>query len=199
MDRILYIHGKNGSPDEADFYAPLFPDWQVCGMAYHSDAPWQAREEFPAQFDALCGGAARVILIANSIGAFFAMHSLADKPIERAYFISPIVDMKRLILDMMQQAGVTEDALAARGEIETDFGETLSYAYLRDVREHPVTWKIPTEILFGEKDELTRPETVADFARKTGAGLTVMPGGTHWFHTAEQMRFLKNWLGRQEV
>ena len=29
------------------------------------------------------------MLIANSIGAFFAMHALSDMPIEKSYFIYP--------------------------------------------------------------------------------------------------------------
>lgn len=37
-----------------------------------------------------------VILIANSIGAFFAMSTLTEKS------ISPIVNMEKLIADMMQ-------------------------------------------------------------------------------------------------
>ena len=32
----------------------------------------------------------------------------------------------------------------------------------------------------------------------TGAELTVMPGGEHWFHTEEQMRFLDEWIEREE-
>ena len=44
--------------------------------------------------------------------------------------ISPVVDMEKLILALMQQAGVTEEQLRAAGEIPTDFGETLSWPYL---------------------------------------------------------------------
>ena len=89
---------------------------------------------------------------------------------------------------------VSENELSERGEIETDFGETLSWEYLCYVREHPIKWHIPTEILYGGKDNLTSLETVTAFAERTGAGLTVMPDGEHWFHTEEQMRFLTEWL-----
>lgn len=79
-------------------------------------------------------------------------------------------------------------------EIPTNFGETLSWRYLCYVRERPVTWNIPTRILYGEHDDLTSMETVSAFAKETGAELTVMPGGEHWFHTEEQMRFLDAWI-----
>ena len=37
-------------------------------------------------------------------------------------------------------------------------------------------------------------ETVSEFAEQTGAILTVMNDGEHWFHTEEQMEFLDNWI-----
>ena len=120
--------------------------------------------------------------------------SLADKEIEKAFLISPIVDMKKLIQDMMQWAGVTIEELQEKGEIPTNFGETLSWKYYSYVCEHPVKWKIPTYILYGEKDNMTSMETIAEFADKTGVSLTVMPEGEHWFHTEEQMKFLKHWI-----
>ena len=194
MKKVIYIHGRNGNADEAEFYKSIFPEYDITGIDYKAETPWQAKAEFPNLFDKLCADSDESILIANSIGAYFAMHSLAEKKINKAYFISPIVDMERLILDMMNWAGVGENELAQRGEIKTDFGETLSWEYLCYVREHSIEWHIPTEILYGENDSLTSLETVTAFAEMTGARLTVMPDGEHWFHTEEQMRFLTEWL-----
>ena len=191
---VIYIHGKNGSADECEFYKTLFPEYDVIGIDYKAETPWQARSEFPKLYEELCENDDKIILIANSIGAYFSMQSLADKRIDRAFFISPIVDMERLILDMMKWTGVTEKELCNCREIETSFGETLSWEYLCYVREHPIKWNIPTEILYGENDSLTSLETVKDFAEHTGAGLTVMQGGEHWFHTEQQLDFLTKWL-----
>ena len=133
-------------------------------------------------------------MIANSIGAFFTLWSLADKKIERVFFISPIVDMKKLIQNMMQWAGVTIEELQEKGEIPTDFGETLSWEYYSYVCTHPIKWKIPTYILYGEKDHMTSKETITAFAKETGASLTIMPDGEHWFHNEKQMEFLDQWI-----
>lgn len=54
-----------------------------------------------------------VSIIANSIGAYFAMNALSEKKLERAFFISPIVDMEKLIIDIMSWANVTEEELKA--------------------------------------------------------------------------------------
>ena len=188
---IIYIHGRGGSAAEAEHYQPLFPAYDVRGFDYKAQTPWEAAEEFPAYFDALRGQYESVSLIANSIGAYFALHSLSEKQIEKALLISPVVDMEKLITDMMAWARVSEEELHERREIPTDFGETLSWEYLCYVRAHPLTWHADTEILYGERDNLTSLETVRAFAEKTGAHLTVMENGEHWFHTAEQMAFLE--------
>ena len=191
-ETLIYVHGKGGSAEEAGHYKPLFPNCEVIGFDYRSQTPWDAVAEFPAFFALQRRRCDRVILIANSIGAFFAMCALDERLVDRAYFISPVVDMENLIGNMMSWANVTEQELARKREIPTNFGETLSWDYLCYVREHPISWNIPTQILYGEHDGLTSMKIISAFAEHHHAKLTVMPGGEHWFHTAEQMRFLDN-------
>ena len=191
---IIYIHGKGGNADEAQHYKSLFPDCDVIGFDYKSNTPWDATKEFSDYFDSVANGYDEVCLIANSIGAFFSMNALSQKPIKKAYFISPIVNMEKLICNMMMWAVVSEETLREKKEIATDFGETLSWEYLCYVRENPIEWKIPTQILYGSTDNLTTLETMQEFANKVGAAITVMHGGEHWFHTDEQMKFLDRWI-----
>jgi len=191
---VVYVHGKGGAADEAEHYRPLFPGHEVIGFDYRAQAPWEAREEFPRFFDSLRGDCSPVILLANSIGAFFSMSALSTRQVDRALFVSPVVDMEKMISDMMAWANVTEDELSARKEIPTEFGETLSWDWLCDVRRYPLRWTVPTSILYGEHDNLTPLETMAAFAARIGAPLTVMPGCEHWFHTPEQMAFLDRWI-----
>lgn len=190
---VVYVHGRGGSAAEAGHYVPLFPGCEVIGFDYCAQTPWEAKEEFPQFFAELRKRCDRLTLISNSIGAFFSLSSL-DGLVDDTYLISPVVDMEKLIGDMMTWANVTEQRLEERREIATDFGETLSWRYLCYVREHPVEWRVPTRILYGERDNLTSKETISAFAERVGAELTVMPGGEHWFHTAEQMRFLDVWI-----
>ena len=191
---VIYVHGKGGNADEALHYKSLFPDADVLGLDYKAETPWDAKNEFPAYFDSVAADYDEVILIANSIGAFFSMNALGDKPIKQAYFISPMVNLEKLICDMMMWAGVSEEELREKKTVPTNFGETLSWEYLCYVRENPIEWHIPTKILYGSNDNLTSLETMREFAQKIGAPLTVMYGGEHWFHTAEQMAFLDKWI-----
>ena len=61
--------------------------------------------------------------------------------LQEAFFISPIVDMEKLILDMMGWADITEEKLREKQLITTGFGE--------------VNWSVPTYILYEDKDNLT--------------------------------------------
>ena len=191
---VIYVHGKDGSADEALHYKSLFPEADVLGFDYKAETPWDAKGEFPVYFDSVAAGYGEVTLIANSVGAFFSMNALGDKPIKQAYFISPMVNLEKLICDMMVWAGVSEEELREKKTVPTNFGETLSWKYLCYVRENPIEWRIPTKILYGSNDNLTSLETMREFAQKIGAPLTIMDGGEHWFHTAEQMAFLDKWV-----
>ncbi|MCR4718810.1 MAG: alpha/beta hydrolase [Firmicutes bacterium] len=195
MNVVLYVHGKGGSAAEAEHYKPLFPSCDVVGLDYKSDTPWEIKTEIKETAKSLKARYGRVILIANSIGAFFCMNADIDELIFNAYFISPIVDMEKLILDMMVRANITELELQEKGIVQTDFGEELSWEYLSYVRNHPIKWNVPTEILYGGKDYLTAYDTIAKFSQKHNAQLTVMENGEHWFHTKEQIHFLDNWIG----
>lgn len=193
-DLIVYVHGNGGSAGEAEHYEMLFPHHEVIGFDYHSQTPWEAKKEYLAFFTEQRGRCEHLTLVANSIGAFLALSSLDETLVDRAFFISPIVDMENLICNMMQWSNVTEQALAEKREIATDFGETLSWEYLCYVRKHPIIWNVPTCILYGERDNLTSIETVSAFCKQHHADLTVMPSGEHWFHTEEQMQFLDQWI-----
>ena len=211
MNAILYIHGKGGSAEESEHYKPLFPDYEVIGLDYQTFSdlkgtecgvaitPWDTGKEIYDAVKELKRRFENIILIANSIGAFFSMNAGIDEMILKAFFISPIVDMEKLITDMMKWANVTEQELESKGIIHTDFDEELSWEYLNYIRSHPIEWRVPTKILYGSKDHLMSIETITDFANKHQATLTVMDGGEHWFHTEEQMAFLDNWIKGVEV
>lgn len=190
----IYIHGKGGSAAESEHYATLLKEYDVIGLDYKANDVWQALEEFPKQYDSVSGGYDEVIVIANSIGAYYTTQALWNRNISKAFFISPIVNMEKLISDMMMWANVTEDELREKKLIETSFGETLSWEYLCYARESTDKWAIPTEILYGTADNLTSLETVTVFADKHNASLTIMENGEHWFHTDEQMRVVDEWI-----
>ena len=202
----LFVHGQCGCKEEGAAFAGVVcpKGFQVLAVdlpehgARKGEAdrfnPWTAVPELRAVLDYMKPHWDEISLRANSIGAHFSMLAFADEPIRRALFVSPIVDMERLITDMMRAADVTGQELEAQGEIATDFGQTLSWRYLNWERQHPIqSWHCPTAILYAGRDNMTGRETVEHFAAARGAALTVMETGEHWFHTPEQLAVLRAW------
>ena len=191
---VIYIHGKYGTAEEAEYYKKFFNKADIIGFEYTSEYPWDFQKEFSNFIDNIYIKYKKISIIANSIGAYFTMLSLTNKNIEKAFFISPIVDMEKLITDMMVSENITEEELYKKKEIKTSFGEILSWDYLTFARKNPIEWNIPTYILYGENDDLTSYETILNFTNKSKANLTIMKGGEHWFHTDEQIEFFNNWI-----
>ena len=124
----LFVHGQGGNKTEAAAFAALTAPtgWQVLGidLPEHGDrtgetdfTPWQVVPELQMVLAYLQQHWQVVRLRANSIGAYFSMLAFAGATIEKALFVSPIVDMERLICDMMQWAKVTPEQLCEKGEI----------------------------------------------------------------------------------
>jgi len=191
---LFYVHGKGGSASEAEYYKTVFDGFEVYGFDYKAANPWEARGEFQDKLKELHGSYSEIILVAGSIGAYFTMNAGVGEYFKKAYFISPIVNLERLIVDMISWAGTSESELEQKKIIPVDFGEDLSWDYLQYVRNNKITWNVPTEILYGSLDNLQSIETMNEFVSKSGANLTIMEGGEHWFHTDEQVSFLDNWI-----
>ena len=48
-------------------------------------------------------------------------------------------------------------------------------------------------MLYGDKDALTSRAVMERFRRQSGAHLTILQGGEHWFHTPVQLAALESW------
>lgn len=205
----LFLHGQSGHKEEGERFSQIAnpKGWQVVAidLPQHGQRqggaepflPWVVVPELEQVWQELQGRWKRIALRANSIGAWLAMLALAGKPVDTCLFVSPVVDMENLIQTMMTWAGVTEERLEREREIPTDFGQTLSWDYLKYVRQHPVhALSAHTNILYGDQDNLVPQPVVECFARAEGAHLTVYPGGEHWFHTPEQMKVMGTWEER---
>ena len=205
----LYIHGKNGCKEEAErfAYTACAAGWQVLAIdlpehGARKDRPEKllplvAVPEIQAVYARMKPVWAHIRLYGVSIGAWFAMQALQEDAPEKALLVSPVVDLNDLIHHRMQAANVTEAQLEAAGEIPTSSGETLSWQYLCWVKEHPLHWKAPTQVLYGTADALTSWETLERFRRRSGAHLTLLADGDHWFHTEMQLAVLQSWEEQQ--
>lgn len=202
----LFVHGQCGCKEEGAAFAQIACPKGIQVLAIdlpeHGERqdekscfnPWTAVPELKTVFADMKSRWNEIGVRANSIGAHFSMLALGGEKLCKALFVSPIVDMERPIADMMQWAGVTEQELHFKGEIATDFGQSLSWEYLTWEREHPIrNWSCPTAILYAGQDNMTSRETAERFVSAHDAALTVMENGEHWFHTPEQLAVLQAW------
>jgi pimeloyl-ACP methyl ester carboxylesterase len=103
--------------------------------------------------------------------------------------------MERLIKNMMNLSGVSEQELKGNHEIATSMGETLYWDYYCYVKDNPIcTWNVPTSILYGSEDTMTEFGVVEGFTERFNCDLTVLVGSEHWFHTEQQLAFLSAWI-----
>lgn len=139
-----------------------------------------------------------ISLFANSVGAYFSLLAYCDEDLEKAWFLSPVVNMGRIIEHMMMAFHITEEQLEQEKTIQTPIGQKLYWDYYCYVKEHPVcTWKTSTAILYGSEDEMCEMDTIVKFSNDFSCELKIVQGSEHYFHTSEQLRILKRWLSER--
>ncbi len=136
-----------------------------------------------------------IYLWACSMGSYFSLLAYKDEYIKQCLFLSPVVNMKVIIDNMMLWSNTTEKELEEKQEIKTDFGQTLYWDYYEYVKNNPITkWNKKTFVLYGNKDNLQDKNIIKDFCNNFNCSLTILKNGEHYFHTEEQLNFYKNWI-----
>lgn len=123
---LLFVHGQGGSKEEAAMFSEIVcrQGWQVLSidLPEHGERkeetnrfyPWICVPELKQVMDDIKRVWKSAALYANSIGAWFSMLAFGTEPLAQCLFVSPIVDMEKLICQMMNWAGVTESQLKKR-------------------------------------------------------------------------------------
>ncbi|AOR23783.1 alpha/beta hydrolase [Clostridium taeniosporum] len=136
-----------------------------------------------------------ISVFACSMGAYFSLLAYKNEPLKQCLFLSPVVNMERIINNMMTWFNVSEEMLKSKEEIETPVGQTLYWDYYCYVKDNPIeAWNKPTSILYGSEDNLCEFQIVSEFTKQFDCDLQVMENGEHYFHTEEQLQFLRQWL-----
>ena len=172
---FLFVHGLHGNKEEALAFAEVTvpKGYQVLGVELPLESkPWEVLPLLNEVRDYLYQNWKSVSVRANSIGSWFSLLAFQSKKVDQALFVAPILDMRMFI-----------EGLPSR---EDD--------YFGWVIENPIThWNAPTYILRPEVDMVVSEEVGRVFIREYRCQVTIMPDGEHWFHTAKQLAFLKEW------
>ena len=175
---FLFVHGLHGRKEEALAFAEVAvpKGYQILSIDLPVERePWEVLPLLNEVRDFLYENWKNVSVRANSIGAWFALLAFQNMKVEQALFVSPILDMKKFIELMPQR--------------EDDYYEW--------VVNHPITrWDASTYILRPAVDPVVSEEVGRDFINQHQCQVTLMPNGEHWFHTPEQLAFMKTWEER---
>lgn len=190
---IVYIHGLFGNSKEADFYSFYTSKYDVIGLDYKDGNPWEVKEKIVKEFTEISSRYKEVYVIANSIGAFYTYMYLSTFNIKKAFFISPLVNMKQVIEGLMKKNSISLERLENEKFIALDNGQVLSYDFYKSLNDSD-SWNVKTQILYGEKDKIVDQKSIFNFISNHNASLTVMKNGEHYFHTPGQLKFIKKWI-----
>lgn len=203
----VHVHGKMSRKEYAESFAAIAETKGYQTLSFdlpeHGERTdskrcdvWDGVSDLRTISDYAFANWERVSLYACSIGAYFSLNAYNAMAFEKALFQSPIVDMERLVKNMMLWSGVTEAELESKKEIPSPV-DTLRWDYYQYIISHPITqWNIPTAILYGGKDNLQPEESVRAFAEKFGCSLTVSENSEHPFMAQSDALIVENWLCR---
>lgn len=206
-DRVwLCVHGKMSDKESAEGLARIAAErgWQTISfdLPQHGERRgesdrcdvWNGVRDVNLVADYAFARWQEVNLYACSLGAYFSLQGLQERPFRKCLFQSPIVDMEHLIRKMFLWFGVTEELLAAEREIDTPI-DLLRWDYFQYVLAHPVQrWTAPTHILYGGRDDLQDREVMEDFAVRFGCHLTVAENSLHPFMEPADGPIVDGWL-----
>ena len=203
----IFVHGKMSSKEEARGFADIAErkgfqtlsfDLPEHGERKDKKYPcmvWNSVYDLGVIGNYTQRNWSSINLYGCSLGAYFSLLTYKDLPLKKCLFLSPILDMERLIQNMMKWFNISEQDLREKQTIPTPMGETLYWDYYCYVKENPIDkWNVPTAILYGSEDNMTEREIVEKFTKRFNCKLTVLENSEHWFHTEQQIAFLEKWL-----
>lgn len=205
----LYVHGRYSRKEEAKRFAEkVVPrGYQVVsfdlpehgqreGESYSCTAE-HGSKDLRTVYSHIADRYKSISLCATSLGAYFSLLAFQNNNLDRCLFISPLLDMEHVIRTMMIWAKVSESELQERGEIETSFGELLSWDYYTYVKRHRIDrWNHDTYILYGENDSITERTVLDSFTERFHCKVTLIENGEHYFQGEEQLKIVSDWLDR---
>lgn len=141
--------------------------------------------------------ASNISIFGCSMGAYYALLAYHDYDMSRSLFLSPVVNMKNIIDDMMQSFDVSEEKLKLEKLIKLPIGQTLDWDYYSFVKANPIDfeWDVKTDILYGAHDKMCKWQDILDYSTRYDAKVRVDQDGEHYYHTEEHLRTITEWLG----
>lgn len=203
----IYVHGKMGCKENAEHFAEIaisrgyqvisfdLPEHGERKNQEYSIMVWNAVKDLKHVSNYVINKWKEINLYACSLGAYFSLLAYKDIDMKKCLFQCPVLNMEKLLSNMMIWFDITEEQLMREKVIPTSLGETLHWDYWIYSKENPVDeWKVKTYILYPSKDRLTDKTTVDNFTNTHSVHLTLLDGADHYFKEEKYLKQLEIWL-----
>lgn len=171
----LFVHGHGGNKEEAQAFAEVVNPlgYQVIGIDL-------SLMEMPEKVMSLLTDVAQYLkqnyrsinVRANSIGCWFSMQVFQQGGLDKALFVSPLLDMKTFI----------------------ECADHREKRYYEWVQSHPIErWNTETFILRPRRDAVIAEKVYESFLSQHPCQVEIVENGEHRFHTTEQLEILRQW------
>lgn len=172
---FLFVHGHGGNKEEARAFADVVNHlgYQVIGIDLPvMEMPDRVMELLSDVTQYLKQNYRSINVRANSIGCWFAMLAFQQGGLDKALFVSPLLDMKAFI----------------------DSADDKDERYYEWVVSHPIErWDAETFILRPQRDAVVAEKVYEAFLSLHPCQVEIAENGEHWFHTADQLEILRQW------
>lgn len=172
---FLFVHGHGGNKEEARAFADVVNHlgYQVIGIDLPvMEMPDRVMELLSDVTQYLKQNYRSINVRANSIGCWFAMLAFQQGGLDKALFVSPLLDMKAFI----------------------DSADDKDERYYEWVVSHPIErWDAETFILRPQRDAVVAEKVYESFLSLHPCQVEIVENGEHWFHTADQLEILRQW------
>ena len=172
---FLFVHGHGGNKEEALAFAEVVNSlgYQVIGIDLPvMEMPGKVMSLFSDVTQYLKQHYRSINVRSNSIGCWFSMLAFQQECLDKALFVSPILDMKTFI-----ECAVHKEE-----------------RYYEWVVSHPIErWDTETFILRPRRDAVVAEKVYGSFLSQHPCQVEIVENGEHWFHTPEQLEILRQW------
>lgn len=140
----------------------------------------------------------QISIFGCSLGAYFSLLAYHEYDVNQSIFLSPVVNMKKIINSLMRSFNISENQLKLEKQIALPIGQVLDWDYYTFVKNNPITfnWDVPTHILYGKNDTMCDEADIKEFTERYQLNLEIDEDGEHFYHTAEQLDVFNNWLSK---
>ncbi|MGL4773558.1 MAG: alpha/beta hydrolase [Clostridium sp.] len=203
----IYVHGKMGCKENAEHFAEkantkgyqvISFDLPEHGERKNEDYPimvWNGVKDLKIISNYVTNNWKEISLFGCSLGAYFSLLAYKDLNLKKSLLQCPVLNMEKLISNMMMWFNITEEQLKKEKAISTPMGETLYWDYWTYTKENPVEgWEHQTYIFYPSEDNLTERSVVDEFVNTHRANLKVLHGAEHYFTEEKYLKELDVWV-----